>query len=130
MSAQALALALLTGLVLGGAAISLAVLWRARTILQSHSRQRAASTAAEAAVDLLQQKLALVERELEQLRRQPSAASLPARPRSGLNLDNRSQVLRMHRRGDSPAEIAGILELPLQEVELLLKVHRIVLRSF
>src|SRR5438477_8481189 len=34
----------------------------------------------------------------------------------------------LHRRGEAPAQIAAILELPLQEVELLIKVHRIVLR--
>jgi hypothetical protein len=35
----------------------------------------------------------------------------------------------MHRRGEPPAGIAAALGLPLQEVELLLKVHQIVLRS-
>lgn len=47
--------------------------------------------------------------------------------RPALNLSKRSQALRMHRRGDSVAQIAEALELPLQEVELLIKVHRIVL---
>jgi hypothetical protein len=35
----------------------------------------------------------------------------------------------MHRRGDSPGQIASTLQVPLQEVELLLKVHRIVLQN-
>jgi hypothetical protein len=35
----------------------------------------------------------------------------------------------MHRRGEPIAQIASSLELPQQEVELLIKVHRIVLKS-
>jgi hypothetical protein len=44
-----------------------------------------------------------------------------------MNLSKRSQVLRMHRRGDPPDQIATSLAVPRQEVELLLKVQRIVL---
>jgi hypothetical protein len=50
-------------------------------------------------------------------------------PRPGLNLNKRSQALRLHRRGDPAEQIATALELPLQEVQLLLKVQRIVLSS-
>jgi hypothetical protein len=35
----------------------------------------------------------------------------------------------MHRRGEGVEQIASALELPRQEVDLLLKVHRIVLSS-
>jgi outer membrane murein-binding lipoprotein Lpp len=58
---------------------------------------------------------------------QPSQALLAAPPRNGLNLAKRSQALRLNRRGTSPTQIAAALELPLQEVELLLKVDRIVI---
>jgi hypothetical protein len=44
-------------------------------------------------------------------------------------MNKRSQVLRMQRRGDAPEQIAIALEVPLQEVDLLLKVQRIVLRN-
>jgi hypothetical protein len=50
-------------------------------------------------------------------------------PRPNLNLGKRSQALRMHRRGDTPEQIAAALEIPLQELELLLKVHRIVIST-
>jgi hypothetical protein len=33
----------------------------------------------------------------------------------------------MHRKGDAPEQISTALEVPLQEVDLLLKVQRIVL---
>lgn len=50
-------------------------------------------------------------------------------PKIGLNLTKRAQALRMHRRGDPPEQIASLLDVPFQEVDLLLKVHRIVLKS-
>ena len=56
-------------------------------------------------------------------------AAAPAAPKIGLNLTKRAQALRMHRRGDPPAQIAALLDVPLQEVDLLLKVHRIILKS-
>jgi hypothetical protein len=47
------------------------------------------------------------------------AASGPA-----LNLNRRAQVLRLDRRGETPQQIAAILKVPQNEVELLLKLHR------
>ncbi len=54
---------------------------------------------------------------------------IPAPPRAGMNLAKRSQVVRLHRKGDPPDRIAAALDIPLQEVDLLIKVHRIVLGS-
>ena len=51
----------------------------------------------------------------------------PVPARSGINLSKRTQVLRMHRTGRDSAAIAAELALPRSEVELLIKVHRIVL---
>ena len=51
----------------------------------------------------------------------------PAPVKSGLNLSKRSQVLQMYRRGQSPQQIAASLSLPVTEIELLVKVHQIVL---
>lgn len=48
-------------------------------------------------------------------------------PRSGLSPGKRSQALEMHRRGQTPAEIAALLGVPRNEVELLVKVQRILL---
>jgi len=44
-------------------------------------------------------------------------------------MTKRSQALRRHRQGDPPEEIAAALDLPHQDVDFLLKVHRIVLSS-
>jgi type II secretory pathway component PulM len=67
--------------------------------------------------------------DVQDMGRQPSVTAAPARLRGGLNLTTRSQVLRLHRRGESAEQIASILEIPKQEVDLLLKVHRIVLST-
>ena len=53
----------------------------------------------------------------------------PTPPRSGLNLNRRSQALKMYRRGDPPGQIASALGLALSEVELLVKVHQIMLEQ-
>ena len=53
----------------------------------------------------------------------------PGLPKPGLNLSKRSHALRMHRHGEGAEQIAAALDLPRQEVELLLKVHRIVMSS-
>ena len=49
---------------------------------------------------------------------------------SGVNSTLRSKVLKMHRLGQSPERIAGSLRLPKGEVDLLVKVHRIVMRPY
>jgi hypothetical protein len=53
----------------------------------------------------------------------------PAPAKSGLNLNKRGQVLQMYRRGQAPEQIAANLSLPLTEIELLIKIHRIVLEQ-
>ena len=47
-----------------------------------------------------------------------------------LNSTVRSKVLKMHRMGHSPEKISEILRVPRGEVELLVKVHRIVMRPY
>jgi hypothetical protein len=42
----------------------------------------------------------------------------------------RSKVLKMHRLGQSPDRIAGALRVPKGEVDLLVKVHQIVMRPY
>lgn len=56
-----------------------------------------------------------------------SIAPLPQK--ASLNLNKRSQILRMSRRGERPENIADSLSLPRREVELLLKIHGLVLHG-
>jgi len=46
--------------------------------------------------------------------------------RSGMNLNRRTQALRQYRLGQASVDIAKTLEMPKAEVDLLLKVHRMV----
>ena len=46
--------------------------------------------------------------------------------RSGMNLNKRTQALRQYRLGQASTDIAKSLDMPKAEVDLLLKVHRIV----
>ena len=51
----------------------------------------------------------------------------PPPPRSGINPSKRSQVLQMHRTGEAAEQIATALAVPRNEVDLLLKVHSLVI---
>jgi hypothetical protein len=49
---------------------------------------------------------------------------------NSINSTLRSKVLKLHRLGQSPDRIAGTLRLPRGEVDLLVKVHKIVMRPY
>jgi len=51
----------------------------------------------------------------------------PAAPRASLNVNRRTQVIRLSRRGETAPDIAASLGIPRQEVELLLKVYGLAL---
>ena len=59
-----------------------------------------------------------------------SPVTLPDLPsvtiRSGMNLNKRTQALRQYRIGQSSEEIAKSLDMPKAEMDLLLKVHRMI----
>jgi hypothetical protein len=127
---QAISLAVVSGAALASVGLSLLTLFRAGPGLGGPQRKSGAEgPTADAAIGVLQQKIDELEHQIEDLRRHASTSPVPLAPRAALNLDKRSQALRMHRRGESPADIAAALGIPLQEVHLLLKVHRIVLSS-
>jgi hypothetical protein len=108
--------------------VSLFAVWRSRAIAEfSDERTRARLEEVQASAAALQKALHEQAAELADLRHQPQSGATPALPRAGLNLCKRSQALRMYRKGDAPDRIAAALEVPLQEVDLLIKVHRIVL---
>ena len=79
------------------------------------------------AVSALRSELEETRAELREVKEQSGMLVPPAPTASGLNLNKRGQVLQMHRRGQSTDQIAASLGLPRTEVDLLLKVHQIVL---
>ena len=84
-------------------------------------QRRAAAERAESLAGALRQleaRIAEVERDLEGT---PSIAAAG----SGMNLNRRTQALRLIRKGEAPDRIAAVLSLPLKEVELLSKVNRV-----
>ena len=54
----------------------------------------------------------------------PLATQVTITADAGMNLNKRVQILRLHRRGESSAHIASVLNLPLAQVELVLKLQR------
>ncbi len=89
---------------------------------------------AQADRDAFQQSLSSFQRSLAKLQaslaeREAPAPVAPAAavPMESMNINKRSQVLRLFRRGESAEHIAATLHLPRHEVELLLKVHRAVI---
>jgi hypothetical protein len=60
----------------------------------------------------------------------PALPAAGAAGATGVSSTLRSKVLKMHRLGQSPERIAGSLHLPQGEVDLLVKVHRIVMRPY
>jgi hypothetical protein len=130
MTQLALPFAVLSGLVLAGLAASLlAVFWMQRAVRAAAQRAEAARVESEAAIEGIRNELEACARQLRELRQDPPKTALGSLPGPGLNVSRRSQALRMHRRGDTPEQVASTLGVPLQEIELLLKVHRIVVAA-
>ena len=127
--------------VVGGAVVlsvmavltSLFAVWRTRAMVQaSEERWRAANEWVEVAVRNCRESVEALAAQVRDLPPVPAATATATPvnlPGHGLNLSKRSQVLRLHRKGETPEQIAIAMGLPLQEVDLLLKVQRIVLRS-
>lgn len=121
-------LAVMCSMALGGIALSVVAIIHARSCARYFDRRASAAQAqVNAEVESAKEKVNELAGEVSDMREQAPRA--PSLPRPGFNLSTRSQALRMHRRGDSPGQIAAALQVPLQEVELLLKVHQIVLKN-
>lgn len=84
-------------------------------------RQRREATATRE----LELKIAELNERLRDTEEHAGMLAPPAPAASGLNINRRSQVLRLARHGERPENIATLLGLPRREVELLLKVHAV-----
>jgi hypothetical protein len=72
----------------------------------------------------LENKLDALQEAIDEARERTKGLVPPPSAKSGLNLNKRAQAARMLRRGERPEQIAAVLSLPQNEVNLLLKVHR------
>lgn len=113
--------AFLVAIVCGGTALLLA-----RLAIGAARQTSALGASIQIGMDALATRFEGLELQTEELRRQPAEAP-PDAGKTALNLTKRAQVLRMHRRGDPPERIASLLEVPRPEVDLLIKVHRIII---
>jgi hypothetical protein len=130
MNALLFPLSILCGLVLCSTAVSLFAIYRAQCILREVSARACdRQTQDDAGLQALHDTVEALAAQIHDLQKHPLTAPLAGLPKPGLNLNKRSHALRMHRRGEAAEQIAAALELPRQEVDLLLKVHRIVLSS-
>jgi hypothetical protein len=127
---MAIPLAILCALVLAGMGLSVVTWLYATTSARAAEQQTKALEARMAEIlEATQGGLNALTVDLRELERQPQVTLLPGTPRAGLNLAKRSQVLRMHRRGESAEQIAVGMSIPRSEVDLLLKVHQIVISN-
>ena len=114
--------------------ICLALLWT----MGSQARKFRAEY--DALQDCVAGKLNEMETALNAIRQRPApvapavvaadTAPTAVQEKTGLNSTNRSKVLKMHRLGQSPEQIAANLRLPRGEVNLLVKIHEVAMKSF
>jgi len=78
----------------------------------------------------LMNRIASLKLRLTELEEEPPVPTTTLATGSGLDGTIRSKVLKMDRLGQSPEKIADTLHLPKGEVELLVRVHRIVMRPY
>ena len=130
MSWLSLVLAVLSSVALSALAFSFFALFQARALMRTAAeRGRERQAQEQAGLDGLRGTVDALSAQLHDLQQSNPAGATATAPRAGLNLSKRSQALRMHRRGDPPGQIASDLDIPLQEVELLIKVHKIVISN-
>lgn len=96
--------------------------------LNARSKTREAALEMEASrnsnlIKELTNRIAILEREDRQLSNTESGAA-------GLNSSLRGKVLKMHRLGQPADRISEVLRIPRGEVDLLVKVHAIVMRTY
>jgi len=118
--------AVLCGLVLALLAFSLFALFRVRLVADAVRREvHEANLARDSVIETLGSRMDALSVRIEELRTIPHG-SVASPERGGINLSRRSQALRLHRRGEPAGQIAVALGIPVQEVQLLIKVHEIV----
>lgn len=114
--------ALLVGLTLAAVGLSIYLVLRAQSLLRAADTViRSKDAVVEASMAELQARLEALRREVRELERRPDFAG--DNTRAGMNITRRTQVLRLHRRGDGTQAIAASLGLRRHEVELLVKIH-------
>lgn len=130
MTAWIVLAALIIALALSSLLVSFYAFWRSQRLSQTAAAElETMREECGSAIEAMRKELEAMAAGVRETPRYVAAEPLPAAPRSGMNLSRRSQALRLRRKGETPQKIAEALDMPRQEVELLLKVHEIVLNN-
>ena len=123
-------MSLLSAVALTAMAVSLFALQRACRLVREAERGRGPVQAGGSQeLQSLRESVQVLAAQVQEIPKSNAAPPEPGVARPGMNLTKRSQALRMHRRGENVEQIATALAVPRQEVDLLLKVHRIVMSN-
>ncbi len=126
MNSLVAAIAILSIVALSALALSVFAMFQTQAVLRAPPQfSDPVQPQHDAALDQMRISLEGLASQIRELQVSPPAGT--PNYKAGLNLSKRSQALRMHRRGEPTEQIATALEIPHQEVELLIKVQRIVL---
>jgi hypothetical protein len=131
MNSLTVTLASLSLLTLVALSLAATAWFQARAVARATARKPEASSANsdDPTIQSLRSDLDGLAAQIHRLQELQAQIPVAAPVRGGLNLGKRSQALRLHRHGNPPEQIATMLEIPLQEVQLLLKVHQIVISN-
>ena len=99
-------------------------------LLKKTGRVETAGQLARQELSALQARFNELSAELQETREHAhlAVATSPAPPR--MNINKRGQVLRLHRRGENPAQISSSLGLARGEVDLILKVQSMIFVNY
>jgi hypothetical protein len=90
-------------------------------------RRSAEREAARIEMDQLRSELSGLKTTMDQLQQFQAERQAALVPQASINLTKRGQILRMSRRGETPQHISAALSLPQKEVNLTLKIHKMLL---
>ena len=102
-----------------------ALLTLKRELWQRERKASERERAAAASVAEMHAEITALRAAFTDLEERTGMLAAPPPIRSGLNLGRRTQAVRMLRRGDSAAQIAASIGLPLNEARLLASVERL-----
>jgi hypothetical protein len=117
-------------LAVSGVALGVFTIWQTRAMAGAlQGRTHNLWEESEALARSLEARLNTLTAQVQNLELPPPVTLAPGLPKPGMNVVKRAHALRLHRHGERSEEIARSLDLPRQEVDLLLKVHTIVISN-
>lgn len=100
-----------------------------RENFELRQRLRSQQTELEEHIESFRHSLERMMESIEVAESKPASPAPAVAPGVSMNLNKRSQALRMYRRGEPTERIAAALQLSRNEVDLILKVHRTVVEQ-